>query len=166
MLVGFASSLAAERLLVRHPEVTSRPKRRMFSLTEIIVILAVVGTVWSALRANLALAGAFIALTAAAVVGALLRKSYRLRRAGYLVARRGTDQIRYEELVDGTVRSLTIDGEMLVGAPFVVYLPDREAWEKKIPAWAQSRRDEIIERVREGLGADQYQFEEYQVRDA
>ncbi len=115
---------------------------------------------------NLLLTGAFIALTAVAVVGALLRKRYRLRRAGYLVARRGRDQIRYEELADGTVRSLMIDGEMLVGAPFIVYLPDRKAWEKKMPAWARSRRDEIIERVRDGLGADRYQFEEYQVRDA
>jgi hypothetical protein len=138
----------------------------MFSLTEIIVILAVVGTVWSALRANLVLSGAFFALTAAAVVGAFLGRRQRLRSAGYLVARHGRDQIRYEELADGAVRSLMIDGEMLVGAPFVVYLPDREAWGKKMPPWARSRRDEIIERVREGLGTDRYQFEEFQVRDA
>ena len=51
---------------------------------------------------------------------------------------------------------------MLVGAPFVVYLPDRGASEKKIPAWPESSRDEIIERVKEGLRADRYQFAEYQ----
>jgi hypothetical protein len=64
------------------------------------------------------------------------------------------------------VRHLTIDGEMLTGAPHVVYLPDQEAWEKSMPAWARLRRDEIVQRIRQALGTKSYQFEELRVRDA
>jgi len=47
-----------------------------------------------------------------------------------------------------------------------VYLPDRETWEKSMPSWAQSRRDEIVERVMQALGTKKYEFRESPVRDA
>jgi|SRR5215831_4549097 len=130
------------------------------SLIELVVLCAL-------LAMTLRFGGAYpvatvvLAVAALVLVGtALLRRRYRLRKDGYLVGPEGRDSIRYDELADGNVRSLIISGEMLTGAPHVVYLPDPESWEKSMPAWAQCRRLEIIERVKKALGTKRYQFDE------
>jgi len=135
------------------------------SLIEVLVLCAVLAIVGSLWIQHPTLAAILTLLIAAVIVAGLVRGRYQLRKAGYLVTSEGRDQIRYEEMAEGSVRHLIIDGEMLTGAPHVVYLPDREAWEKSMPAWARLRRDEIVERLRQALGTKRYQFEELRVRD-
>lgn len=108
-----------------------------------------------------AIAIAFIAVVAIAVV---LRRQHLLRSLGYVASRAGRDQIRYEEWVGAEVRALTIDGDL--GSPHLVYVPTRETWDKDMPAWAHSRRDEIVGRIKQQLGVTKYEFQELKVKDA
>jgi hypothetical protein len=136
------------------------------SLIELLILFALFKLGFEFWRAHSALAATLTLAVLALIGAALLRSRHQLHKEGYLVGPEGRDQIRYQELADGSVRSLTIDGEMLTGAPHVVYLPDSETWEKKMPPWAQPRRAEIVERVKKALGTKRYQFKEGHSRGA
>ncbi|MEQ1851048.1 MAG: hypothetical protein ABMA01_05580 [Chthoniobacteraceae bacterium] len=57
----------------------------------------------------------------------------RFRRLGFRVVRSSRDTYRYEELFgDRQHRSLDINGEMLVGAPHVIYLPSPSTWQATV----------------------------------
>jgi hypothetical protein len=87
------------------------------------------------------------------------RRSYWLRVRGFWVTREGRDAIEYQELHNGRVERLTLGGEMMVGAPHVVYVPTEEEWRQTMPEWAQGRRDEIIANVRRQLGTKRYEYD-------
>jgi hypothetical protein len=88
-----------------------------------------------------------------------VRRYYSLRFRGFWVTREGRDAIEYQELHNGKVERLTIDGEMMVGAPHVVYVPTAEEWQRTMPGWAQGRREEIIENVKRKLGTKNYEYD-------
>jgi hypothetical protein len=88
-----------------------------------------------------------------------VRRRYHLRSRGYWVVRQGRDAIEYQEMHDGKVERLIIGGEMLVGAPHVVYVPTAEEWQQTMPEWAQGRREEIIENVKGKLGTKNYEYD-------
>ena len=90
-----------------------------------------------------------------------VRRSYSLRKHGFWVTREGRDSIEYQELCDGSVRRLTIGGELRVKGPRVVYIPTEAEWQQWQPAWAQGRREEIVEKVRRALGTKNYEFVSY-----
>ena len=85
-------------------------------------------------------------------------KRYRFWRLGYRASRWYRDEVRYEEIASDAKRFLTLDGQMLVGAPHLVYIPEAEAWEAKMPAWARGRRDQIISRIKAELGTVKYDY--------
>jgi hypothetical protein len=87
------------------------------------------------------------------------RRSYWLRVRGFWVTREGRDAIEYQQLHNGRVERLTIGGEMMVGAPHVVYVPTEEEWRQTMPEWAQGRRDEIIANLRRKLGTKRYEYD-------
>ena len=87
-----------------------------------------------------------------------IRRFYWLRARGFWVTRQGRDAIEYQELREGGVEELTIGGEMMVGAPHVVYVPNEEEWVQTMPDWAQGRREEIIANVRRKLGTKRYEY--------
>jgi hypothetical protein len=88
-----------------------------------------------------------------------VRRSYWLKVHGFWVAREGRDAIEYQELHNGRIERLTIGGEMMVGAPHVVYVPTEEEWRQTMPEWAQGRREEIIENVKRKLGTKRYEYD-------
>lgn len=94
-----------------------------------------------------------------------LRRQHFLRRRGCWVTREGRDAIEYQEMVAGKVEQIIIDGEMMAVGPHVVYVSTEEEW-KKMPHWAQGRRDEIIGRVKDFLGSARYEYDESQGRAA
>lgn len=87
-----------------------------------------------------------------------IRRFYWLRVRGFWVTRQGRDEIEYQELREGGVERLTISGEMMVGAPDVVYVPTEEEWLHTMPEWSQGRREEIIAKVRRKLGTKRYEY--------
>ena len=87
-----------------------------------------------------------------------IRRFYWLRARGFWVTRQGRDAIEYQELREGGVEELTIGGEMMVGTPHVVYVPNEEEWVQTMPDWAQGRREEIIANVRRKLGTKRYEY--------
>jgi len=87
-----------------------------------------------------------------------VRRLYWLRQHGFWVTRQGRDAIEYQELRDGRVERLTIGGEMMVGAPHLVYIPTEEEWRQTMPLWAHGRRDEIIANVKRKLGTKRYEY--------
>jgi hypothetical protein len=87
-----------------------------------------------------------------------VRRSYWLRVRGYWVTRQGRDAIEYQELREGRVERLTIGGEMMVGAPHLVYVPTEQEWLQTMPEWSQGRREEIIANVRNKLGTKRYEY--------
>ncbi|HYE75797.1 MAG TPA: hypothetical protein VEF04_20810, partial [Blastocatellia bacterium] len=89
-----------------------------------------------------------------------VRRQYSLRFRGYWVARKGRDSIEYAERHADKVEQIIIDGEMMAVRPHVVYLPTEEEWQKKMPEWAQGRRDEIIGRVKDFLSSKNYESDE------
>jgi hypothetical protein len=88
-----------------------------------------------------------------------VRRSYWLRQNGYWAVREGRDNVRYEEKVERSVKSLIIPGEMMAVGPHVLYVPTDEEWRKAMPEWATDRRDEIVSRVRNVLGSKNYEFD-------
>jgi hypothetical protein len=50
--------------------------------------------------------------------------------------------------------------------PHLVYVPSREIWDKNMPPWAHSRRDEIVGLIKQQLGVAKYEFRELEVTDA
>jgi hypothetical protein len=90
-----------------------------------------------------------------------LRAQARFRRMGFRVYPTGRQGLTYEE-VDGRGgrRQLQLGGELLVGTPSVVYVPNANAWAHRVPDWARDRRDEIVARAMSEFGA-QFTFEEY-----
>jgi hypothetical protein len=99
---------------------------------------------------------------AVALVAALAaRRRWEFVSRGYDASRHFRDQVRYvERAPGGTDRELVLDGEMLVGAPHVIYVPSDSRWEADMPAWAKGRKREILARVLECLGRDGYSLEE------
>ena len=70
------------------------------------------------------------------------------RARGWRVGHRGRDQMYYEELVAGRWERLEVDGEMLTGrAHHVIYFASPGRW-AGYPAWARSRREEIVARIK------------------
>ncbi len=88
-----------------------------------------------------------------------LRRQYWLNRKGYWVGRQGRDNIRYEERRDGSIRQLTISGEMMAVGPHVIYIPSEEKWRSDVPEWATTRREEILSRVQDVLGRKNYEYD-------
>lgn len=87
-----------------------------------------------------------------------LWRFYQLKSRGYYVTRKYRDAIEYQELRDGKVRRLTIDGERMVKGPHVIYVPTEVKWQEWMPSWAQGRREEIIQNVKHYLGTKRYEF--------
>lgn len=87
------------------------------------------------------------------------RRYYGLRFRGFWVQRKGRDAIEYQELHDGRIDRLTIDGEMMAIGPHVVYIPSDAEWQQKMPGWARGRRAEIVEKVKRGLDARNYEYD-------
>ena len=88
-----------------------------------------------------------------------LRRYYRLRFRGFFVTREGRDNIIYEERQAGQVQRLTIYGELMSNDPHVVYVPNEEEWENKMPEWAHGRRAEILENIKRALGTKNYEYD-------
>lgn len=71
----------------------------------------------------------------------------------------GRDGMYYEELHDGKWERLLLNGEMLIGrAHHAIYFGSRQDW-KKGPAWAQGRRDEIIDRIKTAFRPPDYEYD-------
>jgi len=87
-----------------------------------------------------------------------LWRFYQLKSRGYYVTREGRDDIEYQELRDGKIHRLTIAGEMVSKGPHVVYVPTEAEWQQWMPAWAQGRREEIVEKIRRALGNKKYEY--------
>jgi len=86
-----------------------------------------------------------------------LRNKYTLRKRGYLVQHVG-HHVHYHELVDGTVRTLDLSGEITVRGPYLLYPPNSNEWDHTVPAWARGRRNEILERVRTFFGREHFEL--------
>jgi hypothetical protein len=86
-------------------------------------------------------------------------RSYWLRARGFWVTREGRDAIEYQELHNGRVERLTIGGEMMIGAPHLIYVPTEEEWRRTMPEWAQERREEIVANVKSKLGTKRYEYD-------
>ncbi len=82
----------------------------------------------------------------------------RNRQRGWRVGHIGRDAMYYEELKDGTWHRIEVGGELLVGkAHHVIYLgPDA----LKLPEWAESRRGEIIGRIKSEFRPPGYEYDE------
>jgi len=89
----------------------------------------------------------------------LVRRWYWLKARGFWAARVGRDAIEYQELRNGRVERLTIEREMMIGAPHVVYVPTEKEWQQTMPAWAEGRRIEIIDKVKRRLGTKDYEYD-------
>jgi len=81
-------------------------------------------------------------------------------RLGYRIRRCGRDTWVYEERTPGEARHLEFEGEMLAGAPSVLYLPTPRGWRNSMPEWARDRRAEIVDRITEALGRAGWTYEE------
>ena len=88
-----------------------------------------------------------------------LRRFFRLRTRGFFVSREGRNSIEYEERRAGVTQRLIIYGEPMVSAPYVVYVPDEEEWQKEMPEWAHGRRGEILENIKLALGTKNYEYD-------
>jgi hypothetical protein len=87
-----------------------------------------------------------------------VRSSWHLRKHGYRVRWYGRDSFYYEELEAGQIRRLMLDGYLMTRGPRHVYFPDPKDWQQKMPDWARDRRDEILARVRDELGAKHFRY--------
>jgi len=141
----------------------SRPTFRL-SLIEVLVLCAALAVAGGFLLRNPAQGAIAVALVAVVAISVVLRRRRRLHGVGYFASREGRDQIRYEERADGGVRALVIDGD--VGNPHLVYVPSPQIWDRTMPPWARSRRDEIVGRIKEQLGEAKYEFRELKATDA
>ena len=88
-----------------------------------------------------------------------VRRWYWLKARGFWAAGAGRDAVEYQELRSGRVERLTIDGEMMIGARHVVYVPNEKEWRQTMPAWAQGRRMEIVDNVKRRLGTKHYEYD-------
>ena len=89
----------------------------------------------------------------------VVRRWYWLKARGFWATRLDRDAIEYQELRSGRVERLTIEGEMMIGAPHVIYVPTEKEWQQTMPDWAQGRRIEIIDKVKLRLGAKHYEYD-------
>ena len=88
-----------------------------------------------------------------------VRRYYGLRVHGFWVARKGRDEIEYQELQNGRVERVTLGGELMASGPHVVYVPTEEEWQQTMPHWARGRRAEIIAKVKHALGTKNYEYD-------
>jgi hypothetical protein len=86
-------------------------------------------------------------------VTAKIRSSLRFRRLGYRVRWSGRESFYYEEIAAGQIRGLPFGWGSVARGKIGIYWPSREAWQKKMPDWAKSRREEIFDRIRDELGS-------------
>jgi hypothetical protein len=93
------------------------------------------------------------------VIARWVLAAQRARIIGWRVGHVGRDGMFYEELVDGRWERLDIDGEMLVGgAHHIIYFASEAEW-VKYPAWARSRRAEIVGRIESALSPPDYEHQ-------
>ena len=80
--------------------------------------------------------------------------------SSWRVGHRGRDGLFYEQLVGGRWERLEINGEMMVGgrAHHVIYFASSEVW-AGYPAWARSRREEIISRIKSACPGPDYEYD-------
>jgi hypothetical protein len=93
-------------------------------------------------------------LIAGAISALRIKKKNEMR--GWRVGHQGRDQMFYEELRDGRWERIDLDGEMLVGrAHHVIYFSS-----SRFPDWAESRREEIVARIKTEFRPPSYEYEE------
>lgn len=74
-----------------------------------------------------------------------------LRRKGYFGGRQVKGVWVYEERHGAHVRSLTLKMENTEPGHYELFLPSESVWRTSVPAWAQDRQREIVERIAERL---------------
>lgn len=89
---------------------------------------------------------------------ATLRKRELLRRQFFVGRRVGTHWV-YEELHGGEIQSLEFPLEYAGRGEYDIHVPGERDWRKAMPAWAQDRRQEIIERLQTVFKLSQIHFD-------
>lgn len=80
-------------------------------------------------------------------------------KGGWRVGHVGRDCMYYEEQIDGRWERIEISGEMLMGpAHHVIYFASPQRW-TDYPAWAASRRSEIIARIKSRFRPPDYEYQ-------
>jgi hypothetical protein len=105
----------------------------------------------------------FVGVIALLALGAFINRGKAersFRKKGYRAGHEGRDNIYYQEQVGEHIRKLTIEGEMMIDAPHVIYVPSGNKWKQQMPEWAQGRRAEILHRIEEELGTTECEFVE------
>ena len=126
-----------------------------YGVIPLVIVVGILALMWSDTRIFLG-----VIILAISYLGfCYIRMRMRLRRLGFRVIHHGRDSIRYDELCGGQLRSIEFGGEMLIGAPHVVYLPPPSTWPHTVPEWARDRRDEIVRRIQQELGTTKYSYE-------
>ena len=97
------------------------------------------------------LVGAAVVIATWAAVSSGLR-ALRLRSRGFRVRGISRDLVAYEELRDGGLQRLVVDGTLLVDGSRVVYVPSEKTWTLEAPEWARERREEILARISTDIG--------------
>jgi len=99
-------------------------------------------------------AAAFAMLLMVLFLRARRKRKLELER-GWRVGHEGRDDLYYAEFREGRWRQIYISGEMLVGKPrHVIY------WQStSFPEWAQTRREEIIGRIKTAFPPPDYRYE-------
>lgn len=61
--------------------------------------------------------------------------------------------------------SIELDIESLTDGKSIIYVPNNEKWKKNFPAWANNKKDEIMEDIKEEIEMNyeikKYIFKEY-----
>lgn len=98
-------------------------------------------------------AAALYVILTSYIVAAKTRSAQRLRRRGFRL-RFSREVIFYEEATGGgQTRHLTFGYGYVSRRKLGIEWPNEEAWQRRMPDWAQGRREEILARVREDLGS-------------
>jgi hypothetical protein len=81
-----------------------------------------------------------------------------LSKRGYFGGRLGSGNWTYEELHDGSLRTLTLKAENTEPGRWELFLPTDERWRTTVPDWAKDRREEIALRIATRLKAKRLHF--------
>jgi hypothetical protein len=106
---------------------------------------------WLAVMISPWVVAGLFALIAVSVLKARLIRWRDLRRKGYFGGRQVKGAWVYEERHGAHVRSLTLKMGMTEPGHYELFLPSEPVWRTSVPAWAQDRQQEIVQRIAERL---------------
>ncbi|MGQ0620911.1 MAG: hypothetical protein ACT4QA_13475 [Panacagrimonas sp.] len=77
------------------------------------------------------------------------------------VGHAGKDDLHYEEFDEttGTWRRMSISAELAAGpAHHLIFFSSPEGWKRSAPAWARTRREQIVARIKWQCRAPGYEY--------